>query len=971
MNMKLKQFKNVLAFNDAFMRTLKMLPPGYVNEQSQATIYYNAIDNDILQNKIKNSLADNSKNLTLEKMQDIVVLNKDIYNRSQSSNYASRAINTTRHNPDKRYAPPPPSAPPYSSKSNNQRCYICNSMNHLAKSCPQNRYNNRNKSPGERSENRNFSRSPNRSSNRSAYRYSNSKSPNRYDNRSNNNSYRVKFNQTPPPQYKSSGYKSIIKKDNYRRNSNLIQSSNDNDQYESDFDERQYDRYENTKNENNKNNFQNNENKYYENNNQNNSHQTKKHYNVMCNSSKLLNFNSLILNNTFAKTIIDSGSEISIINIKIAKHFNMKVKPTDLRLKVANNNESVALGETDYIPVRVGNKVVNIKFFIVKHDEVEVLLGTDWLDISGAILNHRDKIMSFKDGEVIHANSNPACITQSYNNKSVNGRHLEPIPPNFNSSDDEEEEEDDQYFDTIEQHEEIEIFVENDEFSKFSDDEKIEWEEKLKPAIAERCATNLKSNGLFTGLYMTLVLLAHNIFNIIPFRRSEAENQELEEQVQEMFKAGVIEPSDSPYNNPVFLVAKKATKIAKNLINSVSDNIDDLKFLTKKSTRFISENVKKAKKRLVMDFRTLNSSLTNIVYPIPRVDEILDKLSGYEYFSVCDFKSGFWQCPLDEQSRKYTAFSTRSGHWQYKVCPQGVKTGPAWFSMCVAQALRSQNHCSLNYFDDVVIFSHTRKQHFKDILSVMKALNKAGFKITASKSSWFKREIKLLGYIVSGKTVKIDPDKIKTISSRPEPSNAKDVQKCLGLFNFFRRFIKDFAERSKPLYNLIKQDVEWNWNDECKAAYKYFVVCITSEPAMRQPVIGKPFIVYSDGSKHAIGGVLAQIIDGVEYIIEYASRLLKGAELNYGISDIECLAVVFLIKKWHHFLYGVHFDLYTDHKALLTLMQIKNYQGRLGRQALYLQMYEFTIKFIPGEDNHAADFASRPIQYIRTNIFKC
>ena len=134
-----------------------MLPPGYVNEQSQATIYYNAIDNDILQNKIKNSLSDNSKNLTLEKMQDIVVLNKDIFNRSQSTNYASRAINTPRYNPDKRYAPPPPTAPPYSSKNNNQRCYICNEMNHLAKNCPQNRYNNRNKSPGE-TLNRNYSR---------------------------------------------------------------------------------------------------------------------------------------------------------------------------------------------------------------------------------------------------------------------------------------------------------------------------------------------------------------------------------------------------------------------------------------------------------------------------------------------------------------------------------------------------------------------------------------------------------------------------------------------------------------------------------------------------------------------------------------------------------------------------------------------------------------------------------------------
>ena len=106
---------------------------------------------------------------------------------------------------------------------------------------------------------------------------------------------------------------------------------------------------------------------------------------------------------------------------------------------------------------------------------------------------------------------------------------------------------------------------------------------------------------------------------------------------------------------------------------------------------------------------------------------------------------------------------------------------------------------------------------------------------------------------------------------------------------------------------------------------------------MAQPVMNQPFVVYSDGSKYAIGGVLCQVIDDVEHIIEYASRLLKGAELNYGISDIECLAVVFLVKKWHVYLYNNNFTLYTDHKALLQLMTLKNYVGRLGRQALVLQ----------------------------------
>lgn len=183
--------------------------------------------------------------------------------------------------------------------------------------------------------------------------------------------------------------------------------------------------------------------------------------------------------------------------------------------------------------------------------------------------------------------------------------------------------------------------------------------------------------------------------------------------------------------------------------------------------------------------------------------------------------------------------------------------------------------------------------------------------------------------------------------------------KFLVYSNFYSRFINKFAEKSKPLYNLIQKYVKFTWTEECKSAYNYFITCITSEPAMAQPQLGKPFIVYSDGSKYAIGGVLAQKINGVEHIIEYASRLLKGPELNYGISDIECLAVVFLMRKWHHYLYGVHFILYTDHKALSQLMTMKDYVGRLGRQSLLLQEYTFTIKYLPGDENNAADITSR------------
>ncbi len=279
-------------------------------------------------------------------------------------------------------------------------------------------------------------------------------------------------------------------------------------------------------------------------------------------------------------------------------------------------------------------------------------------------------------------------------------------------------------------------------------------------------------------------------------------------------------------------------------------------------------------------------------------------------------------------------------------------------------AMRECRGFALNYFDDVVIYSKSIQEHLKHIILVLNCLKKWGFKIAPEKSTWCAKQVEMLGYVISGLKVSINPNKIITIKNRPQPKNAKQVQQAIGLFNFYRRFIDKFAEKSKCLYELIKKDAVFNFTEECKQAYNYFITCLTTEPAMAQPILGKPFIVYSDGSKYAIGGVLAQIIDGVEHIIEYASRLLKGAELNYGISDIECLALVFLIKKWHHYLYQNNFTLYTDHKCLEQLMSIKDYHGRLGRQAMFVQEYmPFTIKYLPGPENSAADIASRPAKF--------
>ncbi len=180
-------------------------------------------------------------------------------------------------------------------------------------------------------------------------------------------------------------------------------------------------------------------------------------------------------------------------------------------------------------------------------------------------------------------------------------------------------------------------------------------------------------------------------------------------------------------------------------------------------------------------------------------------------------------------------------------------------------AMRECREFAINYFDDVVIYSRTIEEHLSHIKRVLICLKKWGFKIAPDKCKWVARQVEMLGYIVSGHQISINPTKIITIKNRPIPRNAKQVQQALGLFNFYRRFIDNFAEKSKCLYDLIKKDAVFDFNEECRQNYNYFFNCLTSEPAMAQPDLTKPFIVYSDGSKYAIGGVLAQIQNGQDH----------------------------------------------------------------------------------------------------------
>ena len=221
-------------------------------------------------------------------------------------------------------------------------------------------------------------------------------------------------------------------------------------------------------------------------------------------------------------------------------------------------------------------------------------------------------------------------------------------------------------------------------------------------------------------------------------------------------------------------------------------------------------------------------------------------------------------------------------------------------------------------------------------------------------------EIKLLGYVISENTIAMDSDKIKSIELISAPKNVKELQSVLGLTNYYSHFILEYATITIPLVNLLKKDVCFKWSNECEEALNKLKTALISYPTLRIVNFSLPFRLYTDASSYAIAGVLSQIdLDGNEYVIYYLSRVLKGAELNYTVSEKEALAVVWAVKYLTHYLYGTKFTIITDHSALKWLMSIKEPTGRLMRWAMILQCYDFEIVYRAGACHQNADALSR------------
>ena len=410
-----------------------------------------------------------------------------------------------------------------------------------------------------------------------------------------------------------------------------------------------------------------------------------------------------------------------------------------------------------------------------------------------------------------------------------------------------------------------------------------------------------------------------------PRRVPLAKREDANKIIEDMHKNGVIEPSISPWSSPIVLVKKKDG-----------------------STRFC------------VDYRKLNDVTKKDSYPLPRIDDTLDTLSGAKWFSTLDLQSGYWQVEIDECDREKTAFSMGDGLWEFSVMPFGLCNAPATFERLMEHVLKGLNwKTCLVYLDDIIIMGKSFDDHLKNLEEVFQRIASAGLRLNPKKCSLWKKQVTYLGHKVSTEGIHTEEGKIKAVKDWPRPTNIHELRSFLGLCTYYRRFVPGFANVARSLHDLTKKNRPFVWQLEQEKAFEQLKELLCTAPMLAYPIPGKKFILDTDASAYGIGGVLSQLIDGQERVIGYYSRVLGKPEKNYCVTRKELLAVVECVKHFHKYLYGQRFLLRTDHAALKWLLQFKNPEGQIARWIERLQNYDFETEHRKGIHHKNADALSR------------
>ncbi|KAK3286841.1 hypothetical protein CYMTET_5629 [Cymbomonas tetramitiformis] len=424
-----------------------------------------------------------------------------------------------------------------------------------------------------------------------------------------------------------------------------------------------------------------------------------------------------------------------------------------------------------------------------------------------------------------------------------------------------------------------------------------------------------------------------------PYKMTAEELRQLRERIEQLMKKGYIRPSSSPYAAPCLMAPKPG----------------DPKTL-----------------RLVVDYRQLNQQTVRDRYPLPDIQLMFDEMQGAAFFSSFDAVDGFWQVPMAEEDVEKTAFTTQMGAYEWLVMPQGLQNSPSQYQRRMQRALGHLPFVRI-FIDDVVVFSRTVEEHYDHVRQFLDTCREKGVYLKASKAQMLKESLRFLGHTLSAEGCQPQHDKVSSIKDWPKLETVTHVRQFLGLAGYYRRFVHRFSEIAQPLTSLTKTDVPWQWGELQQWAFDELKTALSSAPVLALPDMkaaadgSAPFLVQTDASGVALGGVLMQDTGDGMRVIAYDSRQFSAAEQNYHTGERELCALHHCTTvTWRHYLFSSDFRLQGDHRPLEWLMSPGRELSR--RQARwYVDLVEVGVprmEYVKGALLLVPDALSRRPDYV-------
>ncbi|GBC39113.2 retroviral-like aspartic protease 1 [Rhizophagus irregularis DAOM 181602=DAOM 197198] len=602
--------------------------------------------------------------------------------------------------------------------------------------------------------------------------------------------------------------------------------------------------------------------------------------------------------------VIDSGAAVSIMTTAMMKTLKLTIDgPSEYVIKTANGTRVRSLGKIQNLPLKVRNLIIKTNVQIIESSDSVFILGNNWMRKQSFEYDDEEEYESeeLEEAQIYISDFSGYSTEESL---EFNPWENEVSPAHQNNEDEELEESNPAIYLA-----QAEVYsgekVNPDLHLGPLDYHQQSQFQQLLSDYADICAKSQTEIGKTNVIKHKIITKDATPIFQPPYRCNPKYREFLQGEITRMESQGLIRKSASPWASPVVIVDKKG-----------------------------------GEKRLCIDYRKLNAVTKADAYPLPRIDDMLESFSNATWFTTLDLASGYWQVAMDSADVEKTAFITPFGLYEFLE----------YLGKFVAV-----------YLDDVIIYSKgTLEQHLDHLRQVFETLRRANLKIKLKKCYFCLGNIHFLGHVVGREGIRPDPEKIEKIKTFPVPTNLTQLRSALGLFSYYRKFIKDFSKIAKPMLLLLKKETPFHWTEKQQTAFDYLKERLAKSPILTYPDFEQPFIIHTDASGTGLGAVLLQIReDGKEHVVAYTSRSLNKAECNYPITDQECLAIVWAIKHFQHYLGLKPFTIVTDHSALKWLKTSKIPKGRRARWVMDLQQYDFNIKHRAGKANANADALSR------------